>query len=175
MDVRYIPEVLNNFNAYDGDGDKMVGITDNMTLAEIKHVLATISGAGIGGSYEVPVAGHFEPITQEVPFRMLYDGIAKYANPLEPVDLTIRGAIQVTNRATSAADVVGIRIVLRGRNTTISLGDLKPGAAMGAKLSIAVSYILIETNDEELLMIDVHNNKCRINGVDINEKINKLC
>lgn len=170
-----IPEVLNHYNVYNGDGDKLIGITEEMTIAELTSKVATISGAGIPGSYEVPVLGHLEPITQEVPFRLLYSPVLTMANPLKPVRLNVRGAIQVTNKSTQISDLAGFRYVVGGRCKVISGGNLKSGDVMGSKLSIASTYVLFEVNGEKLIEVDVLNSVYRIDGVDLMERVRRLC
>ena len=175
MNNMVIPEVVNNFNVYDGDGDIMIGITDEMSFAELSNMVATITGAGIAGSYDVPVIGHYTSITQEIPFRILYAPILKYANPMKQVSINVRGAIQVTDKSTGVSDLMGMRYVVKGRNKTLSPGSLKPGNAMGSKLNIEATYILYEIDGEKLIEIDKLNSVCVIGGQDLMEKVMKLC
>lgn len=170
-----IPEVINGFNVYDGDGDLLVGITDEMSMAELTSKVATITGAGIAGSYDVPVMGHFDSITQEIPFRILYRPVLEFANPMKQVGFNVRGAIQVTDKSTGVSDFVGLRYVVKGRCKTVSPGNLKPGDVMGSKLSIEAVYILYEIDGVKLVEIDKLNNVFRINGEDLMEKVRKLC
>ena len=170
-----IPEVINGFNVYDGDGNVQVGITDEMSMAELASKVATVTGAGIAGSYDVPVLGHFDSITQDIPFRILYKPIFQFANPMKQVGLTVRGAIQVTNKSTGVSDFAGFRYVVKGRSKTITPGNLKPGDVMGSKVSIEAVYILYEIDGEKLIEIDKLNNIYRIDGVDLMEKVRKLC
>ena len=131
-----IPEVVNNFNVYDGSGDMLIGITDEMTLADLTNKVATVTGAGISGSYEVPIMGHYDSITQEVPFRVLYKPVMKICNPMKVATLNMRGAIQVTDKGTNTSDLAGIRYMVKGRPKQLSPGSLKPGDVMGTKVQI---------------------------------------
>lgn len=170
-----IPEVINGFNVYNGDGDIMVGITDEMSMADLASKVATITGAGIAGSYDVPVLGHFDSITQDIPFRILNKPIFEFANPMKQVGFNIRGAIQVTDKSTGVSDFLGFRYVVKGRCKTVSPGSLKPGDVMGSKVSIEAVYILYEIEGEKLIEIDKLNNIYRVNGVDLMEKVRRLC
>lgn len=170
-----IPEVINNFNVYDGNGDILVGVTDEMSIAELASKVATITGAGIAGSYDVPVLGHFDSIVQEIPFRLLYKPVFEFANPMKVVGLNVRGAIQVTNKSTGVSDFAGFRYVVRGRNKSMSPGNLKPGEKMASKVAIEAQYILYEIDGVKLIEIDKLNNVYRINGVDLLEKVRSLC
>ena len=57
------PEVINNFNVYNS-GNKMVGVSGEISLADLQAVTAEVSGAGIMGSYNTAVVGMFQSISQ---------------------------------------------------------------------------------------------------------------
>ena len=61
-DSSIIPEVLNDFNAYDGDGDKMIGVTNDMTLADIVSKTVEMEGAGLS-PIEVVVVGMYNSVS----------------------------------------------------------------------------------------------------------------
>ncbi|MEY8396183.1 phage major tail tube protein [Lachnospiraceae bacterium 45-P1] len=170
-----IPEVVNNFNVYDASGSVIIGITDEMTLADLANKVATVTGAGISGSYNVPIVGHYDSITQEVPFRVLYTPVMKICNPMKVVTLNMRGAIQVTNKGTGTSDFAGIRYVVKGRPKQLSPGSLKPGDVMGTKVQIECTYVLFEIDGKKLVEVDKLNSIFRIEGVDYMEKLRKLC
>ncbi|SEU24338.1 hypothetical protein SAMN05443270_3776 [Lacrimispora sphenoides] len=175
FDNKIIPEVIHGFRVYDGDGDQLIGITDEMNMADLASKTATITGAGIPGSYDVPILGHFDSITQDIPFRILYRPVLEFANPMKQVRFNIRGAIQVTDKSTGVSDFTGFRYVVGGRCKSLSPGNLKPGDVMGSKLSIEATYILYEIDGVKLIEIDKLNNIYRINGTDLMEKVRKLC
>ena len=52
------PEVINNFNAYNG-ANKLVGVSGEVSLAEFQAMTAEVSGAGILGTYNTAVVGMF--------------------------------------------------------------------------------------------------------------------
>lgn len=170
-----LPEVVNNFNVYDGNGNRHIGITDEMSLAEIKSVMAAISGSGISGSYNVPVIGHFETITQEIPFRTLYVNIAELLNPMKLQTFNIRGAIQATDLSTGAAKIVGFRYLLKGRASGLSPGNLNNGQVMGTKIPIEVTYVLIEIGGSPFFELDKVNSVYRVDGKDLLEEVRRMC
>lgn len=51
------PEVINNFNVYNG-ANKLVGVSGEVSLAEMQAMTAEVSGAGIMGSYNTAVGRH---------------------------------------------------------------------------------------------------------------------
>ena len=42
MDSSYIPQILNNFNAYDNDANKYLGLTDEVTLPDLQAKTETV-------------------------------------------------------------------------------------------------------------------------------------
>ncbi|MCI8950037.1 MAG: phage major tail tube protein [Lachnospiraceae bacterium] len=170
-----LPEVINQFNVYDGDGNRHIGITGEMSLAEIKNIMASVSGSGISGSYNVPVVGHFESITQEIPFRTLYVNIAELLNPMKLQTFNIRGAIQATNISTGAAKIVGFRYLLKGRSSGLNPGNLNNGEVMGTKVPIEVTYVLIEIGGKPFFELDKVNGVYRVDGKDLLAEVRRLC
>lgn len=175
ISTKCIPEIINNYEVYDGDGDKLVGITGEMTLAALNNLLAEISGAGVSGKYNTPVIGQYDDVQQEIPFRVVYVDMAEYMNPMKNTRLNIRGAIQVTDKSTGVADFCGFRYVVGGRCVGINPGSMKPGGTMDASVTIDATYILIEIDGEKIVEIDKLNNVCRINGTDLLEAVRRYC
>lgn len=99
MAIAGIPEVIHDFNMYN-TGNKLVGITGEVPLPDLEAITATIAGAGLLGEYESPVPGHFGSLEQETGFRVIAPDYFKMADPTQPVELVLRGAIQYTEKAT---------------------------------------------------------------------------
>lgn len=170
-----VPEVIVGFNVYDGDGDLVVGVTDKMSLAKLASKVATITGAGIAGSYNVPVVGHYDSITQVVPFRVAYKPMFELANPMKITTLNIRGAIQVTDKSTGLSDYAGVRYMVKGRAVETDPGELENGAVMGASVTIEATTVIYEIDGKKLIELDKMNGIYRIDGIDYLEKVRKLC
>lgn len=169
-----IPEVINMFNVYK-DGEQQIGITNEMDLAEVAHKVATVEGAGIAGSYEVPVVGNFDSIKQTIPFRMLNPAMVDFIDPLKVQNLTLRGSIQVTDKQTGVSDYTGCRIVIKGRAVSFNPGQMRQAQTMNASVTIECMYLLFEVNGQEIFMIDKYNGKYNVNGVDVMEKSRRFC
>lgn len=174
MNKLYIPEAINNFNVYLG-GNSLVGITGEVSLVELNAVVESISGAGIAGTYEIPILGHYASMTQDIPFRALYDDVFSMADPSKMQDITLRGALQVTDKSTYGIDSVGCRFVFRGRAKNFNPGTMKAGGAMNASVTLEVMYLLYELDGEKKVELDKLNNIFRVGGTDLMEKIRKQC
>lgn len=174
MNNLQIPEMVNDFNVY-LNGTKMIGVTNEVSLAELKNLTETVNGAGVLGQYDAPAIGHFDAINQEIPFRTLIGRYASLLNTGMSVDLTLRGAIQVINRSTGATEYVGARLVYRGRSTSFKPGTMKQAAQMGASVTISSVYVLVVVDNVNLFELDKVNGVYRVNGTDLLAGIKALC
>ena len=173
MAIAGIPEVIHDFNMYN-TGNKLVGITGEVPLPDLEAITATIAGAGLLGEYESPVPGHFGSLEQETGFRVIAPDYFKMADPTQPVELVLRGAIQYTEKATQKLDYMGMRVVFRGRCKKMAIGTVKQREQMGSMVSLELTYILIEMDGKERICLDKINTIYRINGVDQLAKIRAL-
>lgn len=169
-----IPEAVNNFNVYK-KGNALIGLSGEVSLAELTAMTETLSGPGILGEIETVIIGMFNSMEQEIPFRMLDDDIFSIADPLEVQELTLRMSEQSTVKSTGAIDFKGMRIVFRGRPKGFKPGTVKQGAQMGASLTLELVYIMIEIDSKKKLELDKLNSVYIINGKDLLAKIKKQC
>lgn len=168
--ITNIPEVINNFNAYN-NGNVLVGVTGSVQLPNFDAITEEISGAGILGTYETGIPGFYSSMAQEVPFRILDTDIFSIMNPGELVDLTFRASEQHTVKSTGALDYKGMRIVERGRLKNFAPGTLELGKQMGASVTLELLYILIEIDGKTKLEYDKLNSVFIVNGKDLLEKV----
>lgn len=171
-----IPEVIAGYNAYFGDrDDQLIGMTGEVTLANLQAMTAEISGAGIAGSYSAPVAGYFQDISQDIPFRATYPQVVKMMDPTSRCRVSIRGMMQVVDRSTGLRDNVPFRYVVGGAATALNPGSMQLGNPMGSTITISATYVLFEMAGEKLIEIDKLNNICVIDGKDVLEEVKKYC
>lgn len=168
--IANVPEIVNNFNAYN-NGNVLVGVTGSITLPSLEAITEEVSGAGILGSYETSIPGHYSSISQEVPFRILDKDIFSLMDPSTPVDLTFRAANQSTVKATGSLKYNQMRIVERGRLKSFTPGTLEQGKQMNATVTLEVLYILIEVDGETMLEYDKLNSVFVVDGKDLLQEI----
>ena len=173
MAIAGIPEVIHDFNLY-LSGNKLGGVTGEVALPDFEAGTETISGAGILGEFESVIAGRYGSMEQEVPFRVINEDMFKLIDPTVPVELTLRGAIQQTVKATGAVDYIGMRVVFRGRSKKIAIGTVKQGGPMASSIALELTYILIEMDGKSKVELDKINGVFKINGVDLLAKVHKL-
>ena len=151
----YIPEKINDFNTY-LDGNKMIGVAASVTLPEVKMKTSTVSGAGINGEIDSPTIGQFESMEQEIDFNVLYSS-----------------AQQVYDK-TGGYAFKGLRVVEMGRVKTFNPGKVEKGEGMEAKVTLELTYLLVENDGSPLLEVDKLNGVYKVNGVDMLAGISEL-
>ena len=168
-----IPTKINKYNVYN-EGNRLLGMGDEMTLPDFEASSETISGAGILGEVDDPTVGYFGNQEVEIPFRVLDQEAMDMMDMTKAVQLTVRGAQQTTN---SAGDIEyrQMRVVIRGRAVKFSPGKVKAGAAMETKVTLTMLYILIELDGKSVLELDKFNEVYKVNGVDVLAEIKEMC
>ncbi len=169
------PEVINYFNVYNG-GNKLMGITGEISLAELNAKTATVSGAGILGEYNTAVIGMFENIQQEIPFRMINQEFFDLMNASKQAEIVMRASIQNVNKSSGGAlSTQGMRVVFRGRPTNFKMGQLKQADLMNASVTLELTYVLLEMGGEKKLELDKLNEIYIVNGKDLLAEVRKQC
>lgn len=169
------PEVINNFNVYNEQA-KVVGTTDEIKLPELKAITATISGAGILGSYDTSITGMFENIQTNFPFRMIDEDFFEMLNTGKQSKIVLRSSVQQRNRETGGTtSTAAMRLVFRGHPIAADPGTVKTGQMMNASITLEVTYILVELAGKSKLELDKLNSVYKVNGEDMIKDIMKQC
>lgn len=168
-----IPEKIDQFNIYK-DGNKLVGISDEVTLPTVTEITSTIAGPGILGEIESPTHGKFQSMEQVIPFRTLYHGAMEMLASLTSLHLTLRGATQVVS-GEGDVSFQQLRIVFVGRKKEFSMGTAKQGDGTGSSVKLELTYLLIEIGGVKCLEIDKLNEIYKVYGVDQLAVIKAMC
>lgn len=168
-----IPEKINMFNIYD-EGDKLRGITEEVTLPDVEHMTETISGPGIIGEIDDPTPGMISSMEVEIPYRAYDKEFFKLQNPMRSTQLTLRGAVQFADTE-GGIQMLGMRIVFKGRGKGFTGGSVKQGAAMGASVKLELTYYMVEIDGNKVTEIDKLNGVFVVNGEDILAEARDLC
>lgn len=174
MSAYQMPTIINDYNMY-AAGEKLIGVTGEVTLPEFSAMTETVGGAGMLGEFEETAIGHFSSMQMEIPYRVLDKEAVKLMDPTEALNLTLRGASQLVNKTTGALELRGIRIVLRGKSKNIAPGSVKQAGAMNTSVTVEIIYILIEVDGEIMIELDKLNSVYKVNGKDLLQQIKKLC
>lgn len=169
------PEVINNFNVYDG-GNRLQGVSAELTLPNLQAITAEVTGAGVLGSYNTAVMGMYQSITQEVPFRIINREYFSMINSSKQAEIVLRASMQNVNRKTGGTiSSQGMRVVFRGRPSGANLGTLKQADLMNASITLELTYLLVEIGGETVFELDKLNEVCKLNGVDVLADIRNQC
>lgn len=174
IDLSIIPQVLNDYAVYDGNGDKLIGITNDMTLADIVSKTVEMNGAGMD-DIEVVVIGMYNSITQEIPLNTPYSQLIKYLDTTKNAVINVRGAIQAEDKGTGETKFLQFRYMVSGKVKQLTPGNAKRGETFGSKISVAVRRVLMEIAGETVIDIDKLNGKVVVDGKDITQAIRKMC
>jgi len=170
-----IPEVINNYNIYDDKARKMIGISGEVELPELEAITDTVEAAGILGEVEDPVTGQFASAKIKIPFSNLYEDIFNLMDTTNPPQLTLRGSMQVMNSATGGTDYVPVKIVVRGKATTSSLGKVVKGKKGEPEIELEILYLKVMINNKTTLELDKLNSVFAVNGKDMLAKVRSQC
>jgi P2 family phage contractile tail tube protein len=168
-----LPEVINNYNAYDENSNKIIGLSDQITLPNIENKTVTVSGAGLLGDFDAIALGQFNSMEMDIPFRMLYGDVFKLFRLNKVTKLTLRGSEQV--QEDGELKHVGLKVSVRGHTKSLEPGKVKGGETMDASVKLSLYYIKIMIDGKDKLLLDVINGKFEVDGKDMLNQISKNC
>lgn len=166
-----IPELVHSYNVYDDKAKKLIGISGEVDLGELKAMTDTVEVAGVLGEYEAPATGQFSSIKIKIPFAVLYDQPFDLLDTTEPPQLTLRGSMQGIDQEGTKVDTYGVKIVVRGRVTSFKPGKLVKAKKGEPEIEMEILYIKITIDDEETLELDKLNFRFVLRGKDLLAKI----
>lgn len=164
-----IPGMLINYNAY-LSGGKLIGVVD-VELPKFDPYTEEISGAGILGSYEEIVLGHFKSMTTKLNFRTPTIQMGLLLQQKEQL-LELRSAIQLSKGIEQ--NPKGYHVTMMVSPKTSELGKMEVGKPTGNSVELETTYILIIYDGIELIMLDKKNFIYRVNGIDQMREVNDL-
>jgi P2 family phage contractile tail tube protein len=163
-----VPAVLNDYAVYLGN-NRLVG-TGEITLPNISPITAEVSGAGIGGTLELPVVGHYESMTIQISWRTMETDAFRLMAPIAQ-DIVLRASQQVYDGAGGTMDSERIVVFARVTPKPNDLGRFNPGEGMDGTTELEVLRLRIIKGVIELCDIDKLNGICRILGYDYSRQI----
>lgn len=166
-----IPEVLNHYNVYNDKAKKLIGISGEIELPELEALNDTIEGAGVLGEIEDPVTGQFSSMKIKIPFAVLYEDLFSLMDTTNPPQLTLRASMQCMDPATGATGYYPVKIVVRGKASTTTLGKIVKGKKGEAEIELEILYIKVMINNTTTMELDKLNFKFILNGKDMLAKI----
>ena len=167
-----IPTKINRYNVYN-KGNRLLGVGEEMALPDFEPSSETVTGAGILGEIDDPTVGYFSNQELEIPFRLLDKETADMMDMTKAVQLTLRAA-QQTLTVEGNTEFRSMRVVVRGKSATQSMGSVKSGSSMSSGVTLNLTYILFEVDGESLIELDKLNPTFKVRGVDILQKVREM-
>ncbi len=173
--MNVLPEVLNNFNIYNDKAKKLIGVSGEVELPELEAITDTLEGCGVLGEIEDPVTGQFSSATIKIPFAVLYESLFSILNTTKPPQLTLRASMQCMDPSTGETDYYPVKIVVRGKAKTTTMGKVVKGKKMEAEVEMEILYIKVQINNKTAIELDKLNSVFILNGTDMLAKIRSQC
>lgn len=171
-EVFKIPEIISGFNAY-LKGNRLVGVTGEVTLPDLEPITETIKLAGMLGEWDTSAPGEYGAMEMEIPFSNLYEDVFVILDALSTNQITLRGSMQFYDAGTGKTSQKGVKIVVSGRQKGATLGVFSTGKPMNSTGKIEVLYLKIEIAGKIMLELDKINGIYIVNGVDQREEIRR--
>lgn len=165
---RLIPDKINNFNVYVGtasEASRLIGVTDEVTLPDLKYMSETINLAGMGGEIDSPTVGQFQSMEVEIPFSNIAKSSLEIAGA-DNVPLILRSAQEFADPGDNTKSFKNRTITLRGMTKGIKFGTLKKGGYGKPSITKEVTYYKEVIDGEVVAEIDKFNGRTIIGGVD---------
>lgn len=158
-----VPEQLVNYKIYNGFSD-MIGTAD-VTLPSLESMTNEVKGAGIAGSYNSPVTGHYGPMSMTVNWRVITgDAIALAAPKAHQLD--IRGVIDQYDAGAGEKKPVAVVVTVKALPKKVDLGKMDPGQKMDTQSEFEIVYLKIKIGGIKKVEIDKLNYIGEIGGKD---------
>lgn len=155
---------LTNMNVYI-DGANFLGRAGELTLPNIKDVMAEHKGLGMFGKTQVPSGID----TMEATIKWVApskEAMRAFADPRVAPTLQFRGSLETHNGGGLASEVPVV-IDLVGRRMERNLGSAKKNEAVEPETKLTLTYFKLTVDGEEIEEIDVLENIYKVDGVDI--------
>lgn len=163
-----IPDKINNFNVYADTADaanKILGVTDEVTLPNFEYMSETLNLAGFAGEIDSPTAGQLSSATMEIPFsNMSKEGMAIAA--ADNKKIILRSAQEFIDSTTRMKEYKNRTITVIGMTKAFNMGSLKKGGYGNPSVTKEITYYKDEIDGEVVTEVDKVNGVCRINGQD---------
>lgn len=171
-----ISEKLNVFNAYLGSVDaanKLIGVTDEITLPDFECMSETISLSGMAGEVDSPSPGQFKSVQFEITFTNISKDSLRAAAD-DSKSIILRAAQEQVDTETLSKSLVGRAVTIKGMTKSINYGKLKKGGYGNPSIKKEVIYYKEEYDGETITEVDKFNTKCIINGKNVLQEIESL-
>ncbi len=164
------PESNVLFELYE-DGNNYMGLTQ-ATLPNIAFLVQQISGAGMNGNIDAPIAGMLEAMELSLNFRSPTDAAKSLAAP-KSHHLDLRVAAQYWDNVGAEYGIEADKYVMVTRPKAMNPGNIQPATPADTANTFSVVYYAGYKDGQKIWEVDPTNYICVVDGVDYFAPIRK--
>ena len=157
------PALLTNAKIY-REGADQLGVA-TVEIPSFSFMNETISGFGIAGEIEMPVAGHFGSMTMKITWNTVNDDAASLLEP-KAHHLDIRASVQEYDSGTGTFIQRPVKILVQAIPKSTGVGKLEPAKKMEGETELEITYLKLWINGQERIEFDKFNFIFSVNGED---------
>lgn len=159
-----IPEKNINFSVYLNGGLDMLGVAEG-AFPNFEAMTSEVKGAGIAGTVESIVLGHFNSMTMSLTWRNVTKDFLKLFDHTT-VDLDLYAAEQYYNAGTGEYEVVQLHAYMKATTKSQNVGNLVVGDNMDTQTEHEIHYITIDRDGKDWIELDKYNYIYKVDGID---------
>lgn len=155
---------LTNSNVYI-DGTSFLGQAMEVELPSIIQKMAEHSALGMVGTIELPSG--VDKLEAKIKWNSYYPAAMKATgNPNVATQMQLRGNLQ-TWESSALTEQVAAVVYMTATFKSFPLGNFKQHENVELEQDLAVYYVKVEIDGEEIIEFDAMSNIYKVNGVDI--------
>lgn len=158
-----IPEKSINFAVY-LNGRDLLGTAEG-TIPALEAMTSEVKGAGVAGTVESIVLGHFNSTTLSLTWRTVTDDSMKlFAHVTN--DIELRSSLQRYDSALGIYVTESLYVYLKATTKTSTPGNLVVGDNMDTQTEFEITYMKIFLGGKERVEMDKYNYIYKVDGID---------
>lgn len=158
-----IPEKMINFDVYI-NGSEQSGVADG-SFPSIEFMTSEVKGAGLAGTVDSPVLGHFGSITASLKWRVTPKNFYDLAVPgIHTIDFY--AGLQSLDAGLGVLKTQSLHIYVKAFTKKYDLGNLVVGDSQEAETEHEIIYMKVYLDGAERVEIDKYNYIYKVNGKD---------
>lgn len=158
-----VNEKMLNFKVYI-DGNELLGIAEG-NLPNGDMMTTEIKGAGLAGSIDAPVTGHFGSITVTLNWRTLTKAAVRLMTP-DAHSLDMYADNESFDAGRGIVKHEEIHVFMKARTKNMDMGKLAVGDTSDTQTEHEVYYYKLYIDGSEVMEVDKYNYIYKVNGVD---------
>lgn len=167
-----LPRKTANYSVFANGGRELLGMAD-CTAPNIQNLTDTYKGAGIFGEVEVAIQAHFQPMQITLNWHVPCESSISVFRQ-DGGDLDLWQAVQHIDSSNNRIVHRGWRIQCLTLPAGFDFGTVEVGASSSSVSTFQISRIRASFEEKEMIVIDVDNQICVVEGIDYAARIRQL-